>query len=302
MIKFLQKLLVLVLYFISSVATVLINKVIIGTYSFSMHYFLIVVQSAVIITVVLIYYSISSHRPDMNNIKKWYVASILLTAMIFTNIKAMFYFPVTLFTLYKNLSILLMAFLELKFFNKKITLNGFISLFMIVLSSYAVNVSEKVVPVGYFWMIANIISTTAYILYLKKMLVFDQVSRLESVFFTNLLSIPILGVLSFLFDPVNFMTDSKMVWVFVVISSVCAFLTAFSTAWTLKTISSTALCVIGALNKLLLSVGGFTIFHEHAGFLKVLSLFTGLFASALYSYDSIKNIPEIPQPLAADNV
>lgn len=302
MTKALQGILVLVLYFIASVATVLINKVIIGTYGFAMHYFLIAVQSAAIVAAILAYYAASSQRPAVGNVRKWYVPSLLLTAMIFTNIKAVFYLPVTIFTLYKNLSILAMAFLESRLFGKKITRNGLISLILIVLSSCAVNITEKVVLAGYLWMLANILATTAYILYLKKMLVLDGASRLESVFFTNLLSIPVLGALSFLRDPVDFMVDSPAVWALIAVSSVCAFLTAFSTSWTLKTISSTALCMIGALNKLLLSMGGFAIFHESAGAIKIASLATGLFAGALYSYDSVRNIPEMPRALESDPV
>lgn len=298
----LEKMTVLLVYFVSSTLTTVINKLIVSNYKFAMHYFLILVQSTLIVAVLVGHCALSGRRLDLRHTRKWVPAAVLLTVMIFTNMKSVYYFPVTLFTLYKNLSIVLVALLEQRFFNKKITTNAAVSFALMILSSYTVHITDSIALAGYFWMLANIVSTAGYMLYLRKAMLQRSSSRLESVFFTNLLGIPVLAGLSYLFDPAEPMAHDGLVWGLIALSALCALLTSFSTAWTLKAASSTALCMLGALNKAVLSVGGFTVFGERASLLKILSLAVGISAGALYSYDSVKGIGEIPPPVQANEV
>ncbi|KAI4290921.1 GDP-mannose transporter [Pancytospora philotis] len=291
--KYVQQSSALLLYFLSSVVIILLNKLIVNRYMFKMHYFLVIVQSTVIVAIAAIYYAASRQRVSFRGARKWYVASALLTVMIFTNMKAVYYFPITLFTLFKNLSMILMAFLEFKYFNKKISLCGYLSLVLIVLSSYSANTTEPIQLQGYVWMAANILSTVGYIMFLRKIMVFDAASRVDSVFFTNLFGLPVLGVLSVSFDTPDFKFEDRTLWLLIAASSLCAFLTAYGTAWTLRVMSSTTLCMAGAVNKLMLSAGGFLIFQEKYSPLKVSSLAVGLLASVLYTYDSIKIVPAV---------
>lgn len=302
MIKPLDKISALSSYFIASVITTILNKAIVGLFDFKMHYFLILLQSASIMGILIAYYLFTGQKILFENMKKWHITSILLAIMIFSNMKTVYYFPVTLFTLYKNLSIIPIAFLECKFFDKKITGNALISFVLIIASSYTVHILDNVGLQGYLWVVANITSTAGYMLYLKKNMRDDRGSRIESVLFTNAYCIPIMAMLSFFFDPVDFMIHNRFLWILIGVSSMGAFLTAFSTAWTLQAVSSTALCMIGALNKVILSLSGFVLFKEPFSFLKLLSLFVGIFASGLYSYDSIKNLDPVPAALIVEEV
>lgn len=295
--NYMQGVAALSLYFISSVVAILMNKIIVSRYMFSMHYFLILIQSASIVLVIMLYFVAARKRPNAADIGRWWIASLLLTTMIFTNVKAVYYFPVTLFTLLQNLSIILTALLEFRFFGKKITTHGFVSLALIALSSYSGNIIDPGVFLGYLWMAANILSTVGYMLYLRKLMVFDRASKLESVLYTNLLSIPILGALSWAFDPPGFMVGNATLWRLILASAMCAFLTAISTVCTLKALCSTTLCMAGALNKLLLALGGLILFQENASLLRLFSIFVGLFASVLYTLDSLKAIANAGEPL-----
>lgn len=300
--KYIEKAAILLLYFTSSVSTTIINKLVVSVYMFPMHYFFILAQSLIITAIIAISHPAICKNMTFKRIQKWAITSFLLTLMIFTNMKTLYYFPVTLFTLYKNLAIVPTAFLELHLFEKKITICGYICFFLIIASSYTAHITDHISLPGYIWMAANISSTTIYMLYLKKLMTQREASRLESVFYTNLLSIPILAVLSITFDPVNFMLDRRIMWALIVFSSLCALITSFSTAWALEAISTTAVSMLGALNKLVLSVGGLAIFKEKPGLVKMLSLAVGIFASALYSYDSIKAVVNVAQPAVAAEV
>lgn len=205
--------------------------------------------------------------------------------MITSGMKAIAYFDISIFTMYKNCGIVLTAILERIIFKKKISKIGMSSLTVVLLASYIVNTKESSFNiVGCVWMVFNIIATTAYVLYLK-MMVDKTTSKLDSVFFTEMLGIPILGTFTVAFDerPVEM---GFTVTTLIVLSSICALATSFSTAWTLKTISSTTYCMLGASNKLLLSACAIFWFNEEKNVMKIVSLLFGITAGFVYSYDA----------------
>lgn len=294
MLKTLRKFSILSLYFFSSVFTTILNKVIVSTYSFQMHYMLVLLQSALIVLMLLGYYSARMKGPSFYGVGRWYVTSFFLTVMIFSGMKAVFYLPVSVFTLFKNLSIIPTAIIEHRLFVHRITPRAMIAFVVIAASSYTVQILDDINITGYLWMLMNIVSTTAYMLYLKCIMDSNTAAKVDSVFFTNLLSLPLLALLSYTFDPLGFMTDNYVLWSLILLSSVCAFLTAFSTAWTLTAVSSTAVSVMGALNKLVLSAGSIIVFNEPTSILKLSSLFIGILAATLYSVDTVRSIQPLP--------
>lgn len=286
----LEKSVVATMYFLSSTSTFILNKLIMINLNFRMHYMLILLQSLVIISIIVIQVLFTKASIGYSNMSKWYVASILLTIMMFTNMKAVFYIPLTLFTLYKNCAIVLVALLEFKFFGKGITWIGLLSFVLMIASSMLGNSIDRIETPGYAWMAANVLSTSAYVIYLKKLMVIDLSTRTESVFFTNLLSIPILLFMSLSFDPLEpTPTDLRLVGG-ILLSAVCAYLTSFSTAWSVKSLSSTSYTMLGALNKLFLSASGFLVFDESFDYTKLVSLLIGIVSTAVYSLDSIRNV------------
>ena len=297
--KTLEGSLALIIYFTSSVSATLVNKYIVSTRKFPMHYFLVLVQSAIIVAMVSFYYLWARKKPKVGRTYQWFIVSFFLTVMIFTNMKMVSLMPVTMYTLYKNLAIIPTALLEYQIFGKKITKSALVSFILLFGSSFMLYDPVEIPLAGYTWMISNNAATCFYMLYLKHVMVRGNASRADSVFFTNLLGIPILFLLSSTLDPLELMLDDVSLWVLIVFSSVTAFLTAFSTTWALKAVGSTSVSVIGTLNKLVLSAGGFLMFKETLAPLKATSLVVGLLASGLYSYDSVKNTDELPQSRVA---
>lgn len=299
--KTIDKIIVIVTYFISSTSTFVLNKYIMVDLNFKSHYMLITIQSVLICLIIMGQVLTTNIKIKYSNAGKWYIASILLTGMMFTNMKAIFYMPLSIFTLYKNCSVIIVAFLELHFFKKKITLIGYISFILMIISSVLGNKKETFDFVGYIWMGSNIIVTSAYVIYLKKMMVVDSASKIESVFFTNLLSIPLLIILSKIFDTFEPVEINSYFVLGIVFSSVFAYLTSFTTSWAVKSLSSTTYTMIGALNKFLLSASGFFIFKEVADIRKILSLVVGISSGVVYSLDSIKKISR-SQNVTTENV
>ncbi len=278
----------LLTYSASTIISIFFNKLILSKHHFSMHFFLILVHSTTIVLILTIYF-IYIRKMPFKRFWKLFIPSIFLCMMLFSNIKTTFYFPITLFTLYKNISIILIAILEHKIFNKKITINASLSFILIILTSYTANISDHVSIYGYIWMILNVLSTAIYMVLLKYILNDTSCSKMEVVFLTNAFSIPVIGSFSYFYDSIDFKFDNRILWFYIFISSVGTFFVSITTSWALQAVSSTAVCMVGASSKLLLSMLGFIFLKEIYTLLKLVSITVGILASFIYSYDSIKH-------------
>jgi len=287
----LEKSIIVTVYFLASTATFVLNKYIMVNLGFKMHYMLIMAQSTIIILMIGIQTIVSRSKIRFSNLSKWYLSSLLLTMMMLTNMKAIFYMPLAVFTLYKNCAVIPIAALEYKFFDRTISWIGYTSFLLMIVSSVVGNTLDNIEMAGYVWMGLNLISTSGYVIYLKKIMIVDLSSRTESVFFTSLFSIPILFLMSLSFDPFIQIVITYKLAIFVFLSALTAYLTAFFTAWAIKRLSSTTYAMVGALNKLFLSASGFIIFDEIFDIKKLISLLIGICSASVYSIDSIKTVP-----------
>lgn len=291
--KVFEKPIVITSYLFSSAITSDLNKYIISTLEFKMHYLLTIFQCLIIVGIVFLQLLSTKFSFRFSNINKWWIASMLLGIMVFTGMKAFVYMPLSTITLYKNTTIILIALLEFYYFGKRITIVGVISFILMILSSLIGNTVDKVDFKGYCWMAANVISTAAYALYLKKLMVVDMFTRTESVFFTNLLSIPLLFVLSIFFDPIESPNISSNLVISILTSGIAAYFTSFTTAWSMKVLSSTSYSMLGAMNKLIVSASGFLIFDEKFEMVKIIALLVGILSGMVYSIDSIRQKKEV---------
>lgn len=272
-------------YLSSSIATTLANKYILTNLEFKMQYLLVALQSVAIVGSLLVLRCLGVVRFRLAEFRRWAAPSLMLTVMIFSGSKSLYYLPISLYTLFKNSSIIVVALLEQSLFKKKIGALSYLSFVLMALGSYMGDAADSVLDVGYVWMVVNILSTTAYVLSLKMAVDKDGKARNESVYYSNLISLPILAALSMAFDErdLDRMTGRMGIWILA--SSFCAFFTSFSTAWTLNALSSTALSMLGALNKSLGSFAGIAVLGEGKSLVKTFSLLLGAVAATVYSYD-----------------
>ncbi|AFN82624.1 nucleotide-sugar transporter [Encephalitozoon romaleae SJ-2008] len=283
--KPIEELMASLTYLFSSIITTLSNKYILSNLGFKMQYLLVAAQSFTIVMGLLVLRGMRLIEFKLTNFRKWMIPSLLLTVMIFSGSKSLYYLPISLYTLFKNSSIVVVALLEQYLFEKRIGALSYLSFILMIISSYTGNSSDVILSIGYAWILINILSTTAYVLSLKVVVDMNSKAKTESVYYSNLISLPILTFLSIFFDEKDASVFGFKVFIWILISSLCAFFTSFSTAWTLNVLSSTALSMIGALNKSLGSFAGIFVLGEIINAQKILSLLLGSLASAIYSYD-----------------
>jgi GDP-mannose transporter len=157
--------------------------------------------------------------------------SLLLVGMIYTGSKALQFLSIPVYTIFKNLTIIITAYGEVLWFGGSVTRMTLFSFGLIVLSSIvaawadikhaidthgpetaAASAQISTLNAGYMWMLFNCFCTTSYVLGMRKRIKltnfkdFDSklivIARLarsltsSAMFYNNLLTIPILIILS----------------------------------------------------------------------------------------------------------
>ncbi|KAJ3208298.1 GDP-mannose transporter [Dinochytrium kinnereticum] len=309
-------------YCAASILMTVTNKAILSSYEFHMNFLVLAVQNA--LTVVLLelfaYFSLASHRPfKQEEARRWFVVSLALVVMIYTGSKALQYMSIPLFTIFKNLTIVIIAYSELWFFNgARVTPLTLLSFLLMVFSSVIAGWSDisegKVLKksaetasfiVAYGWMILNCLTSAFFALIMRAKIKEVQFKDFDTVFYNNLLSVPVLLVCSFLMEGdeyrktvVRFSEGGEgadQFWglvVALVISSVSAFAISYGSAWCVRVTSSTTYSMVGALNKLPIAVAGMMFFDDPITFAGVLGVIIAFSAGILYTYS--KSLPNKP--------
>lgn len=240
-----------------------------------------------------------SHRPYRHDeAKRWFVVSLALVAMIYTGSKAMQYMPIPLFTIFKNLTIIMIAYGERTWFGGSPVTGLMLTAFLMMVlssviagwadiygkssstSSSASTSSASSSPtflsslISYFWMMLNCLTTAFYALGMRGKIKEVGFKDFDTVFYNNLLSIPVLLIASLLTeigewsrlrskyaDPA-LVGEAQALFIAILVSSVSTFAISYGSSWCVRVTSSTTYSMVGALNKLPIAVAGMMLFDD----------------------------------------
>ncbi|KAI9190828.1 uncharacterized protein BJ171DRAFT_450687 [Polychytrium aggregatum] len=310
----------------SSILMTVTNKVVLSSYRFNMNFLVLAIQSIVCVIILELFVALkwSSHRAfKVEEAKKWFVVSLALVAMIYTGSKALQYMSIPLFTIFKNLTIILIAYGELMWFNgSRITKLMFLSFIMMVMSSVIAGASDiasgkaqaKVEAsnfVAYGWMVSNCLTTAFYALMMRGKIKEVGFKDNDTVFYNNLLSIPILVVMSFLTEGNEYRKTVDRYWgddldasrqsefqglaIALAISGISGFAISYGSSWCVRVTSSTTYSMVGALNKLPIAIAGMIFFDDAVTVPGVLGVLIAFTAGIIYSH--AKNLQKAQQGL-----
>ncbi|KAG0440514.1 putative GDP-mannose transporter 2 [Dictyocoela muelleri] len=212
----------------------------------------------------------------------WNMTSLFLVIMIYSSLESFKNLEISTFIMLKNFSIITTAFLELYIFNKKIGLNNFFAFILIIIGSTNLHPSNSLK--GYFYVLTNILSTSLFTISMRYIVLTEKTTDIDSLMISQTLTIPYLLILSVFFDHEYKMISINML----LLSCIAVFLVAYSSIWCMRVLSSTSYCVVGSLNKLLLSLSGILFFDETISLLKFFSIVCGSFSGLLYSKTILK--------------
>ena len=146
---------------------------------------------------------------------------------------------------------------------------------------------------GYFWMLMNCCCTAGYVLYMKHATKTIQLSKNNMVYYNNLLSVPILfvgalfkGEISTFFENTDLLTIS-----YLNLTLYAGFLGVFlnlATLWCVSNTSATTYAVVGALNKIPLSILGYFLFKTPMTAESAVFISLSMCGGFLYTYGKMQ--------------
>lgn len=132
---------------------------------------------------------------------KWFPISLLLVAMIYSGSKSLQFLPVSLFTVFKNITIVVIALIERQLMGNKTSRLAWISFAMIIGSSVIGAMNDFSFNArGYAWMLANCSASAAYTLGMRYTIKQVRFAELDSVFYNNALALPVMALFSLFID------------------------------------------------------------------------------------------------------
>ncbi|KAG0050879.1 GDP-mannose transporter into the lumen of the Golgi [Linnemannia elongata] len=302
----------IIAYCSSSILMTVTNKMVLSQFDFNMNFLLLAIQAAAAVIMLWVFKRfglITYRRLDPTEAKKWFPISLGLVAMIYTGSKSLQFLSISVYTIFKNLTIILIAYGEVLWFGSKVTPMMLLSFAVMVFSSViagwsdirlhslasgtsALSLELSSYNPGYLWMAANCLSSAAYVLYMRKRIKHFNFKDYDTVYYNNLLSFPVMLALSMCLEgwrsgelERTFAPDVRSsLMVAIVLSGISSFLISYGSAWCVRCTSSTTYSMVGALNKLPVAASGILFFGEPATAGNVSGIFFGLIAGLLYSY------------------
>ncbi|KAK8103522.1 GDP-mannose transporter [Apiospora kogelbergensis] len=309
-------------YCFSSMSMTLVNKYVVSGNAWNLNFFYLAVQAIVGTVAILVLKQlglIANLRPlETKKVKAWFPISLLLVGMIYTSIQALQFLSVPVYTIFKNLTIIVIAYGEALGFGgggsgaNRVGRLALLSFALMVLSSVVaawadiqsvvasagdtkakdVTTTMSTLNAGYFWMGLNIFCAAAYALSNRRVMIKADLKSIDVMFYNNLLSIPILLACSALLEdwtPPNLQRNfpaagRRALGAGMVYSGLVAILISYCTPWCIRATSSTTYAMVGALNKLPVAVLGVVFFASPVTPAGCLAIAIGVVSGVVYTW------------------
>ncbi|EFJ42785.1 hypothetical protein VOLCADRAFT_66734 [Volvox carteri f. nagariensis] len=284
-------------YCLVSAGTILFNKHALSTYQFPAPNALLTVQFgiAVLLLKILDFVGILHLEPmRWEVIKMWIPVNVIFVLMNASGFYALMSVSAGMFTVLKNLSNLLTILGDWYFFDKTYSWQVWACLGLMILSAAMGGWTDlSFSPSGYAWQLVNCVFTAAYSLHLSSVVravsTPRRLSELSMVYYNNVLSVPLLMLLSVAFgEPARLrnyalLRDPEFNLV-VLMGALLGFGVSFASIWCMSRTSATIYSLTGSMNKVVVAVAGMWYFAEPASATNVLSIAMGLLAGFLFVF------------------
>ncbi|KAK3302113.1 uncharacterized protein B0T15DRAFT_292184 [Chaetomium strumarium] len=295
-----------------------VNKYVVSGAQWNLNFFYLAVQSLVCtLTIILAKQTglLKNLAPfDSTKAKKWFPISLLLVGMIYTGAKALQFLSVPVYTIFKNLTIIVIAYGEVLWFGGSVTPLMLLSFGLMVLSSVIAawadiqaaidgvghsletSAALSTLNAGYAWMGLNVVCTSSYLLGMRKVIKKMNFKDYDTMFYNNLLTIPVLIVGSLLVEDWssenlarNFPEETRnKLMIGMIYSGLGAIFISYCSAWCIRVTSSTTYSMVGSLNKLPIAVSGLVFFDAPVTFGSVTAIFVGFVSGLVFSWAKVR--------------
>jgi GDP-mannose transporter len=272
-------------YSLSSISMILLNKAFVKIFDARLTFSILALQSFLGLCLVVMAKRMDYiSYPEINRkmFLEWIPIALLNIIMIVSGMWNLQYISIPLFTVFKNITTILVALGERQIMRKEISNFAFLAFFVIILGNVVSCIDATLFYSisGVFWTATNIIVTAAYLLYMRYVLSKSgsNLGNFGPLVYNNMISAPILIGLALLtgevfqlhhmyyplFNARN-LSDGLGMSVFIMLILDGAFI-GFTSFWCVQCTSATTMSVIGSVNKIPLAFLGEYLFIEIASY------------------------------------
>ncbi|KAK5992413.1 GDP-mannose transporter [Cladobotryum mycophilum] len=315
-------------YCLSSISMTVVNKYVVSGSSWNLNFLYLAIQSIVCVVAIMIakqaglITNLAPFDPEKGK-NLGFPISVLLVGMIYTGTKALQYLSVPVYTIFKNLTIIVIAYGEVLWFGGRVTSLILLSFGLMVFSSIiaawadtdAAGHSAKAstalstLHLGYTWMGLNVFCQAAFVLSMRKVIKKMNFKDWDTMFYNNFLTIPVLLVGTFLLEDWsvdnlerNFPAETRnSIFIGMIYSGLGAIFISYSSAWCIRVTSSTTYSMVGALNKLPIAVSGLIFFDAPITFGSVSAIFIGFVSGLVYAWGKVRQTEQTKMSLPTTN-
>ncbi|KAK3185270.1 GDP-mannose transporter into the lumen of the Golgi [Lecanicillium sp. MT-2017a] len=313
-------------YCLASISMTAVNKYVVSGQAWNLSFFFLAVQSSVCLAAIMLGKSFGLVKNLSKFEGKRFPISVLLVGMIYSSTKSLQYLSVPVYTIFKNLTIIVIAYGEVLFFGARVSGTILLSFGLMVFSSivaawadiqaafggaYTADTSAAVstLSAGYAWMGINVFCNAAFLLTMRKTMKSLGFKDMDTMFYNNLLSIPVLIVGSLLMEDWssenvtrNFPPESRNNLVIgMIYSGLGTIFISYCSAWCIRVTSSTTYSMVGALNKLPMAVSGFIFFSAPVTFGSVSAVLIAFVSGVVYAWAKVVESAKAKMSLPTTN-
>ncbi|KAF2676726.1 UDP-galactose transporter [Lentithecium fluviatile CBS 122367] len=315
----------------SSILMTTTNKYVLSGVDYNLNFFLLAVQAVVCVAAISTCKStgLITYR-DFNSeeARKWFPISLLLIGMIYTSTWALKFLSIPVYTIFKNLTIIIIAYGEVLWFGGSVSPMALFAFGLMVLSSivaawadiqHALSFGEateaatdaiSTLNAGYLWMMFNCLCTAAYILSMRKRIKLTNFKDFDTMYYNNLLTIPVLLAASLMMEDWSsanisrcFPVDKRnSVITAMVVSGLSTVFISYTSAWCVRVTSSTTYSMVGALNKLPIALSGLIFFDAPATLGSCSAIFIGFVSGIVYAIAKLRQSSKPKDALPTSNI
>ncbi|KAM5353756.1 hypothetical protein ACJ41O_000406 [Fusarium nematophilum] len=308
----------IVAYCLSSISMTVVNKYVVSGSFWNLNFFYLFVQAVVCIATITVCKQVGLIKVlapfDPDRAKKWFPISLLLVGMIYTSTKSLQFLSVPVYTIFKNLTIIVIAYGEVLWFGGSVTPIALLSFGLMVLSSVVAAWADiqsaiagdfgtgdsaaamSTLNAGYAWMGMNVFCSAAYVLGMRKVIKKMNFKDWDTMYYNNLLTIPVLVICSLVSEDWsafnfarNFPEETRnRIIIGMIYSGLAAIFISYCSAWCIRVTSSTTYSMVGALNKLPIAVSGLVFFSAPVTVGSVSAIFIGFVSGIVYAWARVK--------------
>ncbi|RKP06466.1 GDP-mannose transporter [Thamnocephalis sphaerospora] len=303
----------------ASILMTTVNKLCMSQFKLHVGFLMLAVQSVCCVLFLWLFGSFGAVKYQaltVENAQKWFRVSLAMALMLYTSVKSLQYLSVPLFTIFKNLTIILVAYGERIMFRNKVTSLMLASFCLMVLSSVIGGWNDISFSVdGYVWMALNCMASAMYVLFMRGVIKSMGFKDFDTVYYNNAMTAPLFLALSaltedwpsftqyYFYDKDNVGEMHSLAGA-MLLSGVASFGIGYASSWCIRTTNSTTYSMVGALNKLPIAVFAMFYFGDKMTVGGALAVLLGFLAGLIYTQAKIRqqqaSASELPAPVTME--